>query len=96
MHWFCPDRDTFDAFLAKLLHFLNWQYYQATALFELIPSWLRFLESQQLISASAREKSLRDLHDIKPQLVSIWQKSVPDPALQSAIENWEKEAPEVS
>lgn len=95
-HWLCPDRDTLDAFLGKLLHFFNWQYYQATALFELILLWLRFLESQQLISASAREKSLRDLHGIKPQLVSIWQKSVRDPALQAAIENWEKEAPENS
>jgi len=91
VHWLCPDRTTLDAFLAQLLDFLSVFPYKVSALYEAIPSWLGFLESRQLISASARSQTLRDLHGLKSGLLSILRKVQSDPALLSAIENWEKE-----
>jgi hypothetical protein len=93
VHWLCPDRETLDAFLARLFDFLNWQFYTAAALFEVILSWLHFLELHQLISASVRQKTLRDLQGLRTDLRSVLRKADLDPALQSAIENWEKETP---
>jgi hypothetical protein len=93
VHWLCPDRETLDAFLARLFDFLNWQFYTAAALFEVILSWLHFLELHQLISASVHQKTLRDLQGLRTDLRSVLRKADLDPALQSAIENWEKETP---
>jgi hypothetical protein len=91
LHWFCPDRKTLDAFLARFFDIIGAFPYRGVTFFEMIPSWLHFLEMQQLISASVRRKTLRDLHELRAQLLSILRKTNFDPALQSAIENWEKE-----
>lgn len=92
VHWLCPDRKSLDAFIAKLFGFLMPQPYKAAALFEMIPAWLRFLESHQLISAAAHLQSLRDLRALAPDLLKILRKTESDPAPQLAIENWEVEA----
>lgn len=91
VHWLCPDRTTLDAFLVRFMDFILVLPYKITALFEIIPSWLGFLESRQLISASARLQTLRDLQGLKSELLGVLRKVQPDPALLSAIENWEKE-----
>ncbi|MGH7454545.1 MAG: YecA family protein, partial [bacterium] len=61
VNWLCPDRETFDHFLSGLFHFLNDQPYKAAVTFEIMPFWLRFLETRQLLSAPLHEKTLHEL-----------------------------------
>lgn len=91
VNWLCPDRETLDHFLSDLFHFLNPQPYTAAATLELMPAWLRFLESRQLISTSLREKTLQNLLKLGADLNNLLRKISPDPALHQVFENWGKE-----
>jgi len=90
-HVLCPDHDTFDRYLGGLLGFINPQYYKAAATFELVPAWLRFLESHQFIDDQQHQKTLRDLRRLVPQLLKLWEHHPSDPALQVGTEQaWEQ------
>ncbi|HEY83723.1 MAG TPA: hypothetical protein G4N96_01225 [Chloroflexi bacterium] len=86
-HWLCPDRNRFDQFLANQLTFINPHHYRAATSFELMPAWLRFLETRQLIDADQRAKTLQDLQGLDANLLKLFQ-TFPDPALCSALEEW--------
>jgi hypothetical protein len=90
LHLFCPDRRSLDQFLGEMLGFINPQYYKATATLELIPAWLRFLESRQLINAGQHEQTLADLRGLDTELLKVL-KNYPDPTLRVAMENWRSE-----
>lgn len=86
-HGLCPDHETLDRHLGQLLNFINPQRYKAAALMELIPAWLRFLESRQLIDAAQREKTLRGLRELAGELLKVWEAYRADPALREGLEN---------
>ena len=86
-HPLCPDRKTLDHFLADLLNFINPQYYKATATLELIPAWLRFLASRQLITAEQGEQTLADLRGLDTEFGKVV-KNHSDPALRTALDHW--------
>lgn len=90
-HLLCPDHSTLEHFLAQLLHFVNPQRYKAAATFELVPSWLRFLESRQLIDAQQRKKTLYELQGLDSELLKIWKRYPDDPALQREMERWREQ-----
>ena len=87
-HILCPDRQTLDRFLGELLDFINPQFYKAFALFEIIPAWLRFLESCALIDTQRKTATLRDLDEIRQSLVELLQHDPFDPALVCALTDW--------
>jgi len=88
--WLCPDRETLDHFLSNLFHFLNPHPYTAAAMFELIPAWLDFLESRQLITASLREQTLQNLRKLTVDLLELLPKMASDPALPATLKHcWE-------
>ncbi len=93
-HPLCPDRGTLDRFLAGLINFINPQYYKATATLELVPAWLRFLESRHLIEAEQREQTLLELRGLGTEFLKVVGTHA-DPALGRAIENWRKDAGQV-
>jgi hypothetical protein len=70
-----------------LLSFINPQYYKATATLELIPAWLRFLESRQLITADQYEQTLADLRGLDTELGKVVN-NYSDPALRTALDDW--------
>ena len=80
-----PTRETLDPFLADQLHFINPQYYDVAAAIELLPAWLHFLESRQLIDAQQRAAAINGLRILAVQAVPIWQR-ISDPTLGSDIE----------
>jgi hypothetical protein len=90
-HPLCPDRNTLDHFLADLLHFINPQYYKATATLELVPAWLRFLESRRLIDAEQCQQTLTELRGLDTEFLKVV-KDHSDPALRLAMENWRSKA----
>ena len=63
------------------------QRYKAATLMELMPTWLRFLESRQLIDARQREKSLQGLRELAGALLKVWQAYRDDPALHEGLQN---------
>jgi hypothetical protein len=86
-HPLCPDRKTLDHFLADLLNFINPQYYKATATLELIPAWLRFLASRQLVTADQHQQTLAELRGLDTEFGMVV-KTHPDPALRTAMDHW--------
>ena len=88
----CPDRRTLDPFLAQLLDFINPQHYKAATTLELIPAWLRFLESRQLINSRHRAQTLQELRGLDQDLLRVWGPDPADPALRWAMEGWWEQA----
>jgi hypothetical protein len=54
---------------------------------ELVPAWLRFLESRQLIDAEQREQTLTNLRGLHTTLFNALS-DFPDPVLRQAMERW--------
>ena len=84
-HPLCPDRRTLDAYLAELNLDFSPQNYRIAATFELIPAWLRFLESRGLIDAEQCEQTLGELSALGHALRAMFAKYQADPALQQAV-----------
>jgi hypothetical protein len=87
-HLLCPDRETLDRYLAGLPNLINPQNYKAAATFELVPAWMRFLESRQLIDSQQRVKTLTELHGLDKELLKIFENYPSDPALQLGMKRW--------
>jgi hypothetical protein len=81
-----------DRYLGELLNFINPHHYKAAAMMELVPAWLRFLESRQLIDAQQRKKTLNELRGLDAELLKIWQQYPADPALRQGMEHWQDSA----
>lgn len=90
--WLCPDEKTFNLFLTRFFQMMNHRPYNAAAMFEFIPAWLDFLNAHQLISTTLREKTLLDLKKLHKDLLDIFRKTSPDPALQKVMENLKRSA----
>jgi hypothetical protein len=87
----CPDRATLDRFLAGMLNLIGPQHHVAAATLELMPAWLRFLESRSLLTAEQRGAALADLHKLVVEAAPIWKRSVSDPSLGANIRlAWER------
>ena len=53
----------------------------------MIPAWLRFLESRQLIEAAQHQATLQELEGLAADLLKVV-KDHADPALAHAVEQW--------
>jgi hypothetical protein len=91
VHPLCPDRSTLDRFLGGLLYFINPQRYKAAATLELVPAWLRFLESRRLVDEEQCAKTMLNLRGLDTSLLEVWRKYPDDPALQKGLEGWRDE-----
>ncbi len=94
-HPLCPDRLTLDRFLARYFGFLSFRKHRPAALFELLPAWLRFLESRDLLTGEQRQKALEDLRPLSHDLRRAFQTYYNDPSLEAAMRAWD-EAPKPS
>jgi hypothetical protein len=93
-HQLCPDHDTLDRHLGGLVNLLNFQWYKAGATLELVPAWLRFLESCQLIDAAQHAKTLQELHPLVTDLRKMWENRTEDPALLHGLQQgWAENLP---
>ena len=68
---------------------MSGRYHQAVATFELVPAWLRFLESHHLIEADQHARTLQELRGLDTEFLKLL-KTHADPALARAIEQWRK------
>ncbi len=84
----CPDAARLDRFLAQQLDLFSPQRHFAVAMVELLPAWLRFLESQRLLDEAARRKILSELIPVSNNLREAFRGFSSDPTLSRALENW--------
>ena len=84
-HPLCPDRRTLDAYLGGLNLDFSPQNYRIAAMFELVPAWLRFLESHGLIDTDRREQTLGEMSALGHDMRAMFAKYQADPALQQAV-----------
>jgi hypothetical protein len=87
-HSLCPERVTFEVYLARLVGFMNGRYHTATALFELVPAWLRFLETRGLIDVDRHAKTVEGLRPLHTDLLRLLESYHDDPALLHALQTW--------
>jgi hypothetical protein len=92
VHPLAPDYGTLDRFMGKQQNFFHVQIYKVICLFEIIPAWLRFLETRGLIDAEQREETLHQLSGLLPPLSKLAQSAADDPALHRAMEGWRQQA----
>jgi hypothetical protein len=70
------------------LGFMSGQYHAAAALYEIVPAWLRFLESRGLIDADRNARTLEELRPLHASLLHVMQSYRDDPALHHSLETW--------
>jgi hypothetical protein len=57
-------------------------------LFEIVPAWLRFLESRGLIDADQHARTLEELRPLHADLLRLMESDDEDPALFHALQTW--------
>lgn len=86
----CPDHKSLDGYMAQLLSLISSRFYQAAALLELTPAWLRFLQDQELISEQQRRTTLAELRKLVDDAAPIWEQHRSDPLVGRIIQDaWE-------
>lgn len=91
-HLLVPDPERLEHYLAGLLGMMNQLFHRAGALFEIIPPWLRFLESRRLIDAETRVRALDDLSPQADELRRLYDTFTDDPFPRLALESWRENA----
>lgn len=83
----CPDPVTLEQFLTKMLNYKP-QPYKTAAFVELIPAWLRFLASRNLITTGEQQQTMHDLQPTAQKLATHWQSFPGDETLHAQAANW--------
>jgi hypothetical protein len=87
-HPLCPERVTFDTCLAQNFGFMSAQHHKAAALFEVIPAWLRFLQSKKLIDDEQRARTLEELRPLHASVLKLMEDYTEDPTLHRSLKGW--------
>lgn len=91
-HLLVPDSQWLECYLAGLLDVMNQLYHRAGALLEIVPSWLRLLESHRLIDVEMRLHALSELQPLAEKLSRVLDTYLDDPGPRRALESWHKNA----
>jgi hypothetical protein len=86
-HPLCPDETTLQQYLSKLLNY-DPQPYPAAALYSLLPTWLHFLQSLNLITPAQQQATQQACQPLGAHLTHYFATHTNDPALPTAVTNW--------
>jgi len=84
-HILCPDAETLDIFLTRKINVFSKRVHKVGAILELIPTWLRFLESKGLLDYDQKEDTFAELISIQATWLKILTKLSHDQALLSGV-----------
>ena len=87
-----PDRERFEKYMVNMFQIWSPQPYRAAALMELVPVWLRFLQSQGLIDGEFRKQTVQELKPLADDLLKIYRRGYHDDNLCDAMERWKWDA----
>lgn len=74
-HPLCPEKVTLDVHLGGLMDMFNGLFHRTAATFELIPAWLRFLQTRGLIDEDRRKRTIEQIMPLRNNLLKIWESS---------------------
>ena len=83
-----PTAETLDRYLGELMGFMSFQFYEASALFELLPAWLRFLAKYNFLDVKVHEKLLQSFNYLKDILIQIARQQLTDPLVEENLASW--------
>jgi hypothetical protein len=92
IHPLCPERTTFDVYLGRLVVGFSNLFYQSAALFQAVPPWLRFLQSQRLIDEQTRGRVVHDLLPLHARILDLFEHFTNDPTVYQALQRWPEDA----
>ena len=87
----CAD-GVLDVHLGGMMGMMSGLYHSAAALFQVVPAWLRFLESRRLIDAGTRKTVAADVLPLHATLMRIWENYTVDPTLYRRGQVWPADA----
>jgi hypothetical protein len=67
---------------------MSFCHYEAFALFELLPAWLRFLTKYALLDEETQWQTIKELSYLKDHLILFATNSMTDLALQYNLADW--------
>lgn len=87
-HVLCPDPVTLNRFLGPMTDLFYLQGHKVAATLELLPAWLRFLESRGLMDAARHSETLQGMRSLTPSVRKLCDQHPEDPSLQHALQTW--------
>lgn len=87
-----PDPGTLDRYLYGFVSLFNFELITAITFFEMIPTWLRFLENQSLLEAEARHATLAQFSELHTALVQLGDQTSHYPNPKQALDRWGEES----
>ena len=87
-----PDSQTLDRYLARFYGFMANGTYEGAAVFTLIPTWIRFLQSKELVTEEEGYRTLKSLQSLSQSMVQISKQSHADPILAEHMNAWRENA----
>ncbi len=91
-HLLCPDSERLDHFLAEMLQMLNYRPHNVAATMQMVPAWMRILQTEGLVDAALRKQTLDGLQQLATNLLKIFNSMHADPSLAEAIKRWPEDA----
>ena len=85
---FCPERVSFDPYLAVDLSLFSMRRHRFVATLELLPFWLRFLHSRNLLTAEEHREASDDLQPLG-EAVELLKRHQDAPGLGDGMVAWE-------
>lgn len=83
----CPEPKSFQKLIEEMIYMVA-AVYQVTALLEMVPAWLRFLVSRQLLTESESAQVRQELHQRIRHWQHLWITEGIDPAIKAALAEW--------
>jgi hypothetical protein len=74
-HILCPDAGTIELFAMRFFSFIKAEYHKVAALFEVLPAWLRFLETMQLVDTEQHARTAQNLRSKVVATMHAWENS---------------------
>lgn len=87
-HPLCPERVTLDVCIGSMFGIMVAEMYKAAGLFEVIPAWLRFLQSKNLIDAEQRARTLEELRPMHAEVLKLMETFTEDPTPYRTLQSW--------
>jgi hypothetical protein len=84
-NFLCPDAESLDVFLLQKKNMFSTRVYKVGAILELIPAWLRFLESEGLLDHDEKENIFAELMSVQTTWQKILTKLTKDQALLTGV-----------
>ncbi|MEM7127994.1 MAG: SEC-C domain-containing protein [Chloroflexota bacterium] len=87
-----PDYGSLQEYLPRFYSPMGYGMYAGAALFELVPTWVRFLQSKELVDPKDSRKALKSMQALSQSVVKVMENYDSDPTLAVNMRKWRENA----